>query len=445
MKAPELGWRPPRAGRSNLENGLRLWHIERESFPYETVHLVLHAGGHADSPSLRGCATLTADLLDCGTHSATALEISAALERMGSHVAIRGGLDGTTITLSSLHRHLPDSLKTLGEILRAPSFPPEELERVRKRRISSLEHQRQRPAAVAALVLQRVLYGDAHPYGSDPAGSATSLGSITREDCAAFHASHLRPGRSTLFLLGRTGEDEGRRLLEEALNGWDGRAPEDRTPDPPPATAPEVVIIDRPGSAQSEIRLGAPGIKRHHPAFFASVLMSRILGGEFNSRLNANLREQKGFTYGVWSSFGFGKFGGPFQVGTAVATSVTGEALGEIFSELEKMRTGGVTEEETRRAREGTASGFALAFETPSQIALIYQNAPLYGFSEDYYDSYLDLLGAVGSEQVTQAARDTLDLHRMKVVVVGDASAILPQLGSGEFTPRVCSLADLGL
>lgn len=440
------GWKPPAVDRFTLPNGLRVCVIERDSFPTETVHLLLHCGGHADPPERRGCAALTAEVLDTGTESATALEISASLERHGSSLSIRGGQDATILSLSALHRYLAPSLATVADLLLHPNFPEPELDRLRKRRLSTLAQAKDRPASLAGLSFQRLAYGSLHPYGTDAAGTEASLGTIGRAHLVEFHARHFRPGRATLFLLGRTGRTEAEGLLSDGLGEWSGVAPPDADPPSAPDARPGICVIDRPGSPQSEIRIGAPAMPRRSEEYFPAIIVNRVLGGQFNSRLNANLRERRGLTYGAGSSFGFGKFGGPFVVHTAVETAATGEAIGEIFRELDLMRSEGLTESEMEIAREGLAGGFALMFETPSQIAGVLQNTALYGLPEDYYDSYLDRLWTITIADAARFARARLDRSGMTAVVVGDARALAPQLEGSPFGPvRIATPENLGI
>jgi len=438
-------WQLPAIRRFRLPSGLTVWLQERAELPIVSTTLVFPEGANEDPPGFEGTAQLTGATLDTGTASRSALEIAGTLERLGSSLRIQTAHDGTTISLSSLRRNLHSSLDVLGDILARPTFPAEELERKRTQHLTWFAQQKDRASTIASWAFHRLVYGPAHPYGTDSGGTEASARRIGREEIAGFMGDHLTPDSCTVVIIGPVTESDCRTLLGESLSPWNTRRqqPTGGT-SPPPRTRPGYFLVDRPGSAQTEIRLGRPSLKRKSPDFFPVILLNRVLGGQFSSRLNANLRERRGFTYGAWSSFGMGRLGGPFLAGTAVNTADTGEAVRELLGEIDALSTGNLTAEELRFAREGISGSFALMFETPAQVAAVLQNIVFYDLGEEYYATYLENLRSITLEQANAVARRYISAEGLTVVLVGDAMKIAPLLPA-ESDVVVTTLGELGL
>jgi zinc protease len=341
---------------------------------------------------------------------------------------VRAGYDGTSIGMDFLSRNAAASFNILGELLADAAFKPEELERLRDRRLTSLLQRKEKPAAVASLSLYRLIYGVNHPYGNDPDGTEQTVRSITRDDVLKFYRGHYQPSDATMIVVGGVDERNFDSLIAGITARWNGQSAAERREVQPEAYRRRLLVVDRPNAPQTEIRVGCPGIQRTSPEFFPSVVLNRILGGQFSSRLNANLREKRGFTYGAWTSFSYGKIPGPFAAGSAVQTDVTGEAVREMLGEIDSIRLSGITESELAFTRAGIEGGFALMFESPAQVISILQNLVLYDLPEDHYDTYLDNIRKVTREDVLRTASKLLDPAEMSVVAVGDAKTILPQL-----------------
>ena len=210
------------------------------------------------------------------------------------------------------------------------------------------------------------------------------------------------------------------------------------------AEPPGIYLVDRPGATQSEIRMGRIALQKNDPGLPAAMVVNRVLGGQFSSRLNQNLRERRGLTYGAWSSFVPLRHPGPLLAGGAFHTGGTAEAVGELLGEIRRMRQDGVTDEELIFARESMAGAFALAFETPAQIAETLQNIPLYDLPRDYYDTYVDRIRGVSSDDCRRIAEQWLDVDMMTVVIVGDAASVRPQLEQSGIGPVILCDADGG-
>jgi zinc protease len=408
--------------------------------------LVLQCGAGIDPAGKSGVAALTADALDTGTSTMDALTISSALEQLGSTIRARAGYDGSSISLTSLPRHTGRSVEILARIITEAVFPEREVERLRGQRLTTILQQKDRPSTVASLLLQRTIYGGEHPYGNDIGGTEGSVSALGRKDVVGFWSGFYRPAGAVLMVVGPIGMDELLSVARPLDEIWKGEEPVGQIAEPSPKPPGSILVIDRPGSPQSEIRIGRMGLRRNTEAFFPAVVLNRILGGQFSSRLNANLRERHGYTYGAWSSFSFGKVPGPFVAGAAVHTANTGEALREIVREIGTMHEAGITAEELEFAREGILGSFALAFESPAQHLSILQNIVLYGLPEDYYVRYPEKIRRVTLEEVRRVALETLRPEEMSTVVVGDLAAVMPQLERAVSTaPAVLRLDEAGL
>ncbi len=442
----ELRFDPPAVQKQRLNAGFDVWLVERPDLSLVWLRLVLKSGADADPVGKCGTASLTADVLDAGTPAMNALQISSRLQHLGSSLRAGAGHDGSSVTMTSLERSFDETVRLFGSVLTEAIFPEAELDRLKRQRITSIVQQKNDPGSVASAAFHRIVYGDRHVYGTDAGGTESSVKGISRGNLLEFYRTWYKPNAGTIIAIGNLSMSRLGNVMEPSFSRWARAA----MPTPRRSSTRSggriAAILDRPGAPQSEIRLGMPGPPRGTPDFFPLVIMNRILGGQFSSRLNANLRERRGFTYGARSAFGFGKYGGPFVASAAVNTNDTGEALREFVLEIERMRDVGITEEELKSAREGMIGGFALAFESPSQIGALLQNIVLYGLPEDYLAAYVRSVQRVTREEVHRIARTYLDLPSMAVVVVGDLKALRPQMeGAGLGEVREVTAEELGI
>ncbi len=439
-RRPPLGPLPrvtlPPVQKGELSSGLAIRLVEQHSNPQVVISIVLQSGASMDPRGKSGTAALTAELLDSGTRSRDALGISESVEFIGASLSFRTGADATFGTLLTLNRHLGEGIALFADILANPTFPLREFERLRAQRLTSLVEEKDRAASVASNAFMRVIYGDDHPYGKDPSGTEESVTGLTRDDVCGFCTDHYVPSNATLIVVGDTTMADVLPLLERELGHWRGvpRRAAVALP-PPPASPRRVYLIDRPGAPQSEIRIGSPALARNSPDYFPATIMNRVLGGQFSSRINMNLREKRGLTYGARSSFIFLKQPGPFMVAGGFTGSKTGDAAEQLLLEIGAMHREGVTAEELEFSRTGLSGGFALSFETPFQVAGALQSTVLYGLPDDYYERYIQNLASVTSGDVMRVARSALDPQAMAIIVVADADGTregLESLGRGE-------------
>ncbi|MGE0703342.1 MAG: M16 family metallopeptidase, partial [Vicinamibacterales bacterium] len=334
---PTVRFRFPAIEKSTLENGLRIWTARHASIPVVAIGLVVNRGAAADPSGLEGLAAMTIDMLDEGSEGRSAIEMHQALSRIGAQLDSEIGPDGAGLAVTALGRFADRVVDLLGAIAGRPSLTEEDFERVRELRLNRLRQLRDVPGAVADRTFARLLYG-LHPYGHTPLGAEAALRAMTIDDVRSFHAGHIRPATTTLVAVGDCHHDEVRRYAEAAFSGWSG-AGEPRTPSggTVPVTS-RLSVVPRSGAPQSELRIGHVAVSRNTPDYHALIAANMVLGGQFVSRINLNLREEKGFTYGARTSFDFRREPGPFALQVRVQTAATAEAIRESRREISDIR-----------------------------------------------------------------------------------------------------------
>ncbi len=413
----------PHLHRHSIEGGPAVWVARTATLPLTVGSFVLPAGATHDLPGRSGLAMLTGDALDTGTARRSLQDIADSLEFVGATVRTHVSHDGTVLTFSTVTKHLQDVFDVCADIWQHPVFPPPDVERLREQHLTSLLQQKDRPGTIASLVFHRSVFGENHPYGADAGGDEPGMRAITADDLRLFHATHFTPHRLTLIVVGDITPERVGPLAESRLVHDNGAATHHPSALPAhPHLTRSIILVDRAGAPQSEVRLGLPAFQRNSEDYIPAQVMNRILGGQFSSRLNANLREKRGLTYGAWSVFSALRHPGPFVAGGAFHTGGTAVAIRETLGEIDRMAAEGVTEDELTFAKESLAGSYALAFETPAQVVQALQALPLYDLPSDYYYTYLDRLRTVTREDVLAVARRYLITERMKIVVVGDAA-----------------------
>jgi zinc protease len=431
----------PRLTRVALANGLNLRVITHTSVPVAAAVLLLPGGSSADAASQAGLASLAADLLDEGSRGQSALEISDRIARMGGDLDLEVSHDATVVSLAMLDRFIDDGLSLVHEICTSPNLAESDFARIRQLRLERLRQLRDHPGALADRAFAQLLY-QSHPYAQPNHGTAASMGSLTAEDVRRYHASMFQPAGATLVVAANQPTDVLIAKASAVFGSWrsDSAVPaiaRDRGQlDPPREPAARLAIVPRPGAAQSELRLGHVATSRRTPDYHALVLLNTVLGGQFVSRLNMNLREDKGYTYGVRTGFDLRRGDGPFVLQTSVGTDVTVPALGEALAELRAIRNGRpVTADELALAKSSVALGYPRGFETVQQIARSVAQLALHDLPDSYFEEFVPRLEAVTLDEVASAAHRYLQPDRMATVIVGDPerlSQTVGMLGLGE-------------
>jgi zinc protease len=454
---PNPAFTPAPVVRRKLSNGLEVLIAERHNLPIVGLNLVVKGGGTLVPPGKEGLASLAGDLLTEGTKSRNSLEIAAELSDLGASINGGGAAESCNLSLTTLARNLPKALDIYTDVLLHPAFPEKELERLRTQRLSMLLRQVDSAPGIAGLVFPKLLYGEAHPYGRSNMGTPKSVKGLTRDDVVSFYQSLFVPNNAALVVVGDTTPDAIIPVLESALKDWKPGSPVETTLPEAPASKPVTVyLIDKPGAAQSILTVGQVGVARNNPDYFPLTIMNAILGGQFSSRINLNLREDKGYTYGARSSFSFQKGPGPFEAGAPVKTEDTKPALVELIKELTDI-TGRrpATDSEVAFAKDRLIKGFPARFESIAGgggrrgggggggggLGGTLAELVLYDLPNDYFTTYRDKVEAVTPAEVARVAKKYLDPDRMTILVVGDRSVIESEIKSLPFA-KVINLLD---
>ena len=419
----------PEVERRVLPNGLdlRVAHLPR--LPVVSVNLFLRAGEAALRAERAGLAVLTGDALEGGTERRGGTELADALERIGARLEVGAGWEGTSVTLSCLADRLPDALPLLAETVLEPGFPEDEVQRTREQHLAAIRQRAMDPSGLASDTAVGRWYAPHTPYARPVDGTVSSVSAVGRADLRGYAEACYRPQDGGLIVAGDVDATEVERLALEQLGSWEGRPAATMDFEAEPLTRERRIwIVHRPGSVQSEIRVGHVGAARSTDDYFALSVANMALGGTFTSRLNLNLRERNGFTYGVRSRFTFRSRPGPFYVSTAVGNDVTAAAVREILGELEGFAAEGPTSEEVAAARDFAAGTFGLQLETAGQIATRVTQLVVYGLPEQYYHDYRDNMRAVEVEAAAAAARRHVRPDEAQVVLVADADVVGPSL-----------------
>ena len=423
---PEPG--PPRPyefpafERAALASGAKLLVAEVAKLPIVSVTVVIDAGAESDPPGKEGLAQLTARALVEGTRSSSALALAGRIEKLGGVIDSEAGWDSARVNLTCLSRHLEESLAVMGEILSAPSFPQEELDRLRDERLAEIEQIRSEPRGLAEEAFVEMVYAPGARYTIPPGGSRESVGVITRGDVVQHHARLYSPGNASIVMAGDVSLSRAQSLVERALTSWSGERGSPVAWSAAPAEGgPRALLVAKEGAAQSELRIGHVGLPRSHPDYFPFSIMNAALGGVFSSRINLNLRERHGYTYGAHSIIDWRKEAGPFVVSTAVGTEVTADAAREVLGELERIREEEISADELSLVVSYLQGVVPIRYESTAAIAGALANLVTYDLPDDYYDTYRDRVGAVTTADVLRAAREHIKPGSLRMVVVGDA------------------------
>ena len=424
LLGPPPSLRLPPIQHLRLSNGLRVLLLEKHAVPVVQVNLVVRAGTSMDPAGKGGLASLTAAMLTDGAGTRNALQLADAIDFLGARIGASAGQHTTGVQLNVPVARLDSALVLLSDVARRPAFPPAELERRRKDRLTTLVQWHDEPTRVASVAFWRALYGSVHPYGNPAIGSEASLRSITTEDLRKFHAGYFVPGNATVIVVGDVTPAAVMPRLERAFGAWKGK------PASAPALPPirqiaekSLTLVDKPGAAQSVIMIGRVGAPRLTDDYYAITVMNTLLGGSFSSRLNQNLREKHGYTYGAGSGFTFGLLAGPFIARASVQTAVTDKALVEFMNELRGILEE-APEEEVARARNYLALGYPGDFQSVGQIAAQLEELVIYDLPDDYFNNYIGRVLAVTKEQVRRAAQKYIIPDTLAFIVVGDRKEI---------------------
>ncbi|MCU0255905.1 MAG: insulinase family protein [Vicinamibacterales bacterium] len=428
-----------------LSSGLPVWVVEQHEVPVVRVLLVARAGGDTDPAGRFGAAAMMASMMQEGAGSLDSLGLADAVDFLGASLDVRSGMDSSSVSLGVPVSRLAQALPLMADVVQRPTFPAKELERLRQQALTGLLQVRDNPAALAARAFPRLVFGPTHRYGTQGSTRET-LTALTVDDLKAAHARVFHPSHSLLVVVGDVTAAGVLPLLETHFGSWRGAGPAAAAasvPTAPQLARREIVIVDKPGAAQSQIRIGQVGVARDTPDFFAITVANTILGGAFTSRLNQNLRETHGYTYGASSAFDMRRSAGPFFAGAGVQTDKTAEAVKEFFNEFAAMQKP-VPADELAKAKNYVALGYPGDFETTGDIASNLASLFVYGLPDDYPSRFVGRTLAVTEAEVAAVAKRHLDASRFVVLVVGDRAAIEAPLKALNLGPvRVMSVDEV--
>jgi len=411
-----------------LANGLTLILSERRGLPIVSANLVFKTGSDANPADRPGLANFVAAMLDEGTATRSALQIADEVARLGASLTTGSSTDATTISGRSLSTNFAATLDLMADITLRPSFPADEIERQRANRLAQLVQQRDSPAQVAGEVMAAALYGPRHPYGYTELGTEASNKTMTRDEMAAFWKQHFVPNNAALVVAGDISMNELRALVEKAFGSWQRGTPSKPGLGAPETTRARLVLVDKPGTPQTQVRVASIGAARSSPDFRALQVMNNALGGLFSGRINMNLRERRGYSYGTYSQFMFRRSPGPFVVAGGIRTDATAPAVTEIFNEIAGMIAKPMGADELQKAKDALANSLPGAFETSVNAVSSFSNIFMYDLGLDYYTRYAQEVRAVTAEQALAVARKYLVPDRLVVIAVGDRKVIEAEL-----------------
>ncbi len=407
-----------------LSNHLPVILLEKHNLPLLQVEVVVRAGSVADPEGKSGLASLTAQLMEDGAGTRNSLEYADAVDFLGATISAFAGWHSCGVSLHTPVSNLDSALALLADMVLRPRFPAEELERERNDRLTTMMQWRDEPEAIASILSQKVIYGDLHPYGTPVMGTAEGIRRITLGDIKGYYSSYFRGNNATVIVVGDISAKGILPKLEWLFGRWpEGEIPKISLPEPQQVRKIVLDLVDKPGSAQSEIILTRIGAPRGDPDYFALQVMNDILGGAFTSRLNQNLREEHGYAYDASSLFDCRLLPGPFTAHAAVQTSVTDSAIMEFMNELKAIREP-VRDDELLRAKNYITLRYPRNFESVENIADRLVELAVYNLPDEYFNTYADHILRVDKEDVLRTSRKYIDPENIAIIVVGDRKKI---------------------
>ena len=437
----------PKPIEAKLSNGLTVLILEDHRAPFINTQLHIEAAGALFEPSsMAGLANATAQMLREGTASRSSIQIAEQIDRLGAALGAHAsfGSPDTVLSASGLSQNFDDWFAVAVDVLLRPSFPADELEKFKQRQRAQLREQRSASAFLLNERFHRVVYGN-HPAATI-SPSIDSIDHLNRDALIDWHRRHYAPQNAILGVAGDVRANEFIAKLEKHLASWKRtEVKESWPPDPVAATSRKIVLVNRPNSVQTTLALGNIAINRLSPDFQAMVVMNHVIGGGASSRLFLNLREEKGYTYGVYSEFSALRYPGPWRAGGNMRTEVTEGALTEFFHEFRRIREEPVSTTELEASKRSIVASFALSLEQPTRVLGFAITLKRYHLPVDYWDQYPAKIMAVTAADVQRVARKYLDPQAMQVVAVGDAAKIEPILAKyGKVELFDTSGVDLG-
>lgn len=432
--APTRRYHFPEFHDEMLPSGIRLVTAPVTKLPLATVLVIIDAGSVSEPCGKEGIAALTAAGLLEGTSRLNGAELTEKFEQLGTSLESGADWDSAFVKITALSDQLEEATQFLGEVISDPVFPEREVQRLKAERLAEILQLETEPRGLADEKFSEFLYSSESRYSRPDEGSTESVSALSRQDVQSFYRSSYRSGSTTVIVAGDVTAVQARAMITRAFQRW----PAGSINKPQLTTAVRtkgrrVHIVHKPDAPQSELRVGHVGLPRKHPDFFPTMVMNAVLGGLFGSRINLNLREVHGYTYGASSYYDWRRGPGPFVVSTAVESEVTVPALREILLEIDRIRGEKITGEELSLARDYLEGVFPIRYETTAAIAAALATLVVHDLPADYYDTYRQKIRGVSADAILEAATSHLHPSELQTVVVGDAKMIQRSLADAQF------------
>ncbi len=425
-----------------LANGLTVIYNERPGLPIVAANLVVRTGSDTNPADKPGLANFTVAMLDQGTATRSAPAIADEAAQLGAALNTSSTMDASSASVRSLKKNFPAALGLLSDVVLHPSFPQEEIERQRASRLATVVQRREDPAIVVGQVMSAALYGSKHPYGYPEIGTEAAIKATSQQDMRGFWKQNFVPNHAALVIAGNINFAELKALAEKQFRDWQPGQPQSAALGSPETTSAKLILVDKPGAPQTQLRVAMVGVPRSTPDYAALEVMNAALGGLFSSRINLNLREQHGYTYGAGSVFVYRRSAGPFFIASGVRTDVTAPSVSEILKEVRRITAAALSSEEMSLARDSEVRSLPGEFETSSGAARSFSNLYVYDLGLDYYSNLPEQLNAVTAEAALAVTKKYLAPDKMIVVAVGDRAKIEPELAKLNLGPVEIRDAD---
>ena len=427
----EPTFKPPVAKRLKLKNGIAVLVIENHALPIVSMNLVVAGAGSSRDPAGKGgLAVLAADMLDEGAGGLTSLAIANETDRLGAGIVVGANVDTASMSIQTLAKTLDQTVELATKIVTQPTFDPKELARVQGDVATELELRRDRPREVAQLMLDAALYGATTPYGHPSGGTRDEMKALTLADVTAFYTQHWTPAAMTLVVVGDVSTAALKAKLDATLGAWkpEGGVAPSRLVVKPAKPGKRLLLVDRSGAAQSDVRIGLLGMPRKDRRYFQLEVLATALGGSFTSRLNHRLREELGITYGIGSAARYRVASSAFQINTAIVTAETAHGLAEIFQIVDGLATAAIPPAELTKAKENNIRALPAMFETNASTAGTIAELAVAGLPDNFYATYASNVRKVTAADVKALAKTMIPSGRMQISIVGDMSVVRPEL-----------------
>lgn len=416
----------PEVERFTLANGLQVIVVERSTLPIVTARVIVDAGSMREPAAKNGLAALTGNLLSEGTRTLTGAQIAERMERLGAQFSTSGSYSLASVDVTALKPVFSEAMALAATTLLEPSFPEGEFNRLRSEAIAAYRQRLSRAEGIASDLFYVAAFDASAPFSRPPQGTPATIGALTRDDVVAWHRAMYAPASTTVLIAGDITVDEARSVVQRAFGGWRAAASTLALVTNPRRAAPatRVILIDRPGSVQSAIRIGQPGLLASDPQYLSMLALNHVLGGAVSSRLNMNLRERHGYTYGAFSGLDLRTAGGAFSLSSSVRTDATDSALVEAMAEYRRIVAEPVPGSELQGAVNNLVASFPSSVQTVQALLGRMQNLVLWGLPLDFYGTYRERLTSVSPADVQQAGQRYLTPDNVVIVVAGDLSRI---------------------